>query len=272
MCQTSRIAGGPMLEAVEVVSNQVIGPELRELVLAAPSTATSIRGGQFVHLMISREALTLRRPLSVYRTDGDRLHIVYHVKGEGTRLLAGKLPGDRSMDLIGPIGRAWPIPENCQRALIVGGGVGAAPLGMLAQELGDRGIETVALLGAQSVARLVGQDYFATCGASVTCATDDGSYGVTGLITEPLKELLESKPFDIAYICGPEAMQVKVSALTVFHGIQTYVSLERLMACGVGACLSCVVPTTQGQKRACVDGPVFDAEEVLWDEASLARV
>lgn len=260
------------LERVTVVSNASVGPDLYEVVLRAPRTAASIRGGQFVHLSISREALTLRRPLSVYRTDGENIHIVYHAKGDGTRLLAGKLAGDESMDLIGPIGRPWPIPERCKRALIVGGGVGAAPLGMLAQELRDRGVAVVTLLGAQSAPRLVGEDHFIACGADVTCSTDDGSYGVTGLITEPLRELLETERFDVAYVCGPEVMQIKVSALTVFHGVQTFVSLERLMACGVGACLSCVVPTIHGQKRACVDGPVFDAEEVLWDEAALSRV
>lgn len=260
------------LERVTVVSNESVGPDLREVVLLAPRTAASIRGGQFVHLSISKESLTLRRPLSVYRVEGDRLHIVYHVKGDGTRLLAEKLAGDRSMDLIGPLGAPWPIPPACDRALLIGGGVGAAPLGMLAQELADRGVSVVTLLGAQSSPRLVGEEHFVSCGANVTCSTDDGSYGVAGLITEPLRELLESDHFDVAYVCGPEVMQIKVSALTVFHGIKTYVSLERLMACGVGACLSCVVPTTRGQKRACVDGPVFDAEEVLWDEAAQSRV
>lgn len=271
MC-TERAVATAQLERVTVVSNEPVGPELREIVLVAPQTAASIKGGQFVHLSIAKDSLTLRRPLSVYRTEGDRIHIVYHVKGRGTRLLAEKLPGDASMDLIGPIGRPWPIPEGCERALLIGGGVGAAPLGMLAQVLADRGVTVVTLLGAQSAERLVGEDHFVSCGANVTCSTDDGSYGVAGRITEPLRELLESDRFDVAYVCGPEIMQSKVSAHTVFHGIKTYVSLERLMACGVGACLSCVVPTTSGQKRACVDGPVFDAEEVLWDEAAQSRV
>lgn len=267
MCQRAT----PAIERVAVVSNREIAVGLHAIVLRAPRTAGAICGGQFVHLRISPEE-TLRRPLSVYRTDGDTIEIVYHVVGRGTARLAAKLPGDESMDLIGPLGNSWPVPDGCERALIVGGGVGAAPLGMLASELSTRGVATTVLIAAQTRDRLVGEAHFVACGCGVTCSTDDGSYGVEGLVTEPLRDVLDTQHFDVAYICGPEIMQIKAASLTVFNGIPTYVSLERLMACGIGACLSCVVPTTLGQKRACVDGPIFNAEEVLWDEAAASRV
>ena len=264
------VRSAPALEKATVVSNTEFSPGLHSIVLRAPQAARAICAGQFVHLRISPEE-TLRRPLSVYRCDGDTIEIIYHVVGRGTARLAAKLAGDQTMDLIGPLGNTWPIPDGVERALIVGGGVGAAPLGMLAADLQRRGVDTTVLIAAQTKGRLIGEEHFIGCGCGVTCSTDDGSYGIAGLVTDPLREALDSGHYDVAYVCGPEVMQAKVASLTVFHGVLTYVSLERLMACGIGACLSCVVPTTRGQKRACVDGPIFNAEEVLWDEAAASR-
>ena len=271
MCTTSSHST-PAVEKVTVLDNRQLTEEIWQLSLRAPITAAAVQGGQFVHLDIDPGCLTLRRPLSVYTSTEDTITIVYHAVGEGTRRLTTKAVGDESMTVIGPLGRPWPVPAGTKAALLVGGGIGAAPLGMLATELAEAGIETTVLVAAQTACRLVGEDHFATCGATVECATDDGSRGYAGLVTEPLIELLGTRTFDVAYVCGPEIMQEKVSARLIGHGVRTYVSLERRMACGVGACLSCVVPTTEGSQRACVDGPVFDAEEVLWDEARLSRI
>jgi len=262
----------PAVEVVTVIENRPLSGSVRSLVLKAPRTAGLVRGGQFVQLDIEPGFLTLRRPLSVYGVSGDTIEILYHQVGEGTRRLATKQAGDASMTVIGPLGTPWPVPDGARTALLVGGGIGAAPLGMLATELTARGVETTVLVAAQNAERLVGEDHFAACGADVACATDDGSRGYAGLVTEPLIEMLGTRTFDVAYVCGPEIMQEKVSARLVGHGVQTFVSLERRMACGIGACLSCVLPTVDGQKRVCVEGPVFDAEEVLWDEARASRV
>lgn len=263
--------GRAVLEPVLVVAVGEYCDGLRTITLRAPRVARRVLPGQFVHLRLVTEGLTLRRPLSVYRADGDEIEIIYHVVGAGTRILATRQPGDAGLDVMGPLGRPWPLPAGIQSALLVGGGVGSAPLAMLASQLRARGVSVTALVGAQTADRLVGQDAFEQCGSEVLCATDDGSRGHCGLVTEPLVELLAGQQFDVAYVCGPEVMQERVAARLIGSGVPTWVSLERRMACGVGACLSCVVPTVSGLKRACIDGPVFDAEEVLWDEAAASR-
>jgi dihydroorotate dehydrogenase electron transfer subunit len=168
------------------------------------------------------------------------------------------------MDLIGPLGSGWRIPEGIAHALVVAGGLGAAPMGMLVEELARRGVAVTLAQGAPTGDRLLARELFeATCRRTAV-ATDDGSAGACGFVTTLTDDLLASDRPDVVYVCGPEAMERIVAAQAAAAGVACQVSLERLMACGVGACLSCVVSTTTGSKRACVDGPVFDAADVLW--------
>ncbi|MDF1543058.1 MAG: dihydroorotate dehydrogenase electron transfer subunit [Anaerosomatales bacterium] len=268
-CACSQPGVPPALENVEVVANDRVASGVGLVVLHAPRTAATVRPGQFVHLRISREsAALLRRPFSVHRVRGERIEILYQVLGTGTRLLAERGAGEE-MDLIGPLGHGWEIPPGITHALLVAGGLGAAPLGMLAEELAARGVAVTVALGAPTEERLIARDLFETVARRFETATDDGSCGVEGFVTGVCESLLADEALDLVYTCGPEQMQRIVAAQAAEAGVSCQVSLERLMACGIGACLSCVVRTNEGQKRACVDGPVFDAATLLWDRSEI---
>lgn len=261
-------AGGkPAVENVTVVSNARVARGVGRIVLDAPRTASAIRPGQFIHLRIARDAdFILRRPFSVFRAGGGKLEILYQVVGTGTRVLAEAVAG-AEMDAIGPLGHGWEIPEGAAHALVVAGGLGVGPMGMLVEELARLGVAATLAQGAPSADRLLAREVFAENCRRVEVATDDGSEGRHGFVTVLVEELLASDRPDVVFVCGPEPMQRAVAGLASAHGVQCRVSLERLMACGIGACLTCVVTTRSGKKRACVDGPVFDAADIVWDEA-----
>lgn len=260
-----------IFERVEVIRNDLIGDGVYQLDLRAPNVAAKIQGGQFVHMRLGGDETLLRRPLSVCQVSDDLLHILYAVVGKGTRLLTEKRVGDCSMDVLGPLGSWWPT-ETVRSALLVGGGLGIAPLGMLAHTFRDRGIAATIIQGAQSASRLLGLDIHTPFARDIRFATDDGSYGHHGLVTDLVRAAIESQRYDAAYVCGPEPMQKAVHEITQKAGLTTYVSLERRMACGIGACLGCTVPTARGLRRVCVDGPIFDSKEVCWDDAVQSRL
>jgi dihydroorotate dehydrogenase electron transfer subunit len=254
---------------VETLANERLATGVGLITLRAPRIATAVQPGQFVHLRVAEgRDFILRRPFSVHRASGDDIEILYQVLGRGTRELATTSRGD-VMDALGPLGSGWRVPDGLAHALLVAGGLGAAPLGMLAEHLAVRGVAVTVALGAPSEERLVARDLFESVARRVETATDDGSHGRHGPVTEVSGALLASGGFGAVYACGPEAMQRIVAGQAASAGVPCQVSLERLMACGIGACLSCVVTTRSGRKRACVDGPVFDAEEVSWDAAEV---
>jgi len=249
----------------EISYNHEVAPGVFELELVCPEIAHAVRPGQFVHVLISTDSSRiLRRPFSVYRAEGESLALLYQVVGDGTRELSGLGSGD-SVSVLGPLGRGWEVPAGAKRVLFVTGGLGAAPLAMLAQELEEAGIEMHVAMGAPSSVRLVGVDEYTAASCSINLATDDGSAGHHGFCTDVAASLLSQYDFDYVATCGPEPMQRIVADLAADADVACEVSLERRMACGVGACLSCVVATVSGVKRSCIDGPVFDAAEVIWD-------
>ena len=259
----------PLLERVEVLANDRVAEGVGLLALRSPRIAAAVEPGQFVHLRIATGAdFLLRRPFSVHRAHGETIEILYQVLGRGTRELADRARGD-VMDAIGPTGRGWDVPEGATHVLLVAGGLGAAPLGMLAERLAARGVAVSVAQGAPCAERLVARDLFESVARRVEVATDDGSAGEPGFVTVVSRRLLETERPDLVCVCGPEVMARAVAAQAAEAGVPCRVSLERLMACGIGACLSCVVTTVDGRKRACVDGPVFDAEEVCWDGAEV---
>ena len=264
-------------EQARLVANVGAGPNLFVATFEAPRLAQSVLPGQFVHMQIpGMESHILRRPFSVYGRSlkAQTVDILYQVVGEGTRHLASIKPQSDlagGFSLIGPVGRGWQPPRATTRSLLVGGGVGAAPLFMLAETLKVQGVPTTAVLGAQTHGALVCEtSYLDLLGESdVRCATDDGSYGRAGFCTSLATEALdqaaaEGQPFDYVAVCGPEPLMRIVAQEALARDIACEVSMERRMACGVGACLSCVVETTSGKRRSCVDGPVFNGSEVLW--------
>jgi len=259
----------PALERARVRSNERVASGVGLLALEAPHAAAAVRPGQFVHLRIAEGTdFILRRPFSVHRAHGDTIEILYQVLGTGTRAMS-LLGREAPVDLIGPLGTGWRVPDGAAHALIVTGGLGAAPLGMLAEELAATGVAVTVAMGAPTAERLVGRAFYESVARRVVVATDDGSSGEHGFVTGPVERLLAESAFDQVYVCGPEAMQRIVAGMALKAATPCQVSLERLMACGIGACLSCVVSTREGLKRACVDGPVFDAEDVLWDSSEV---
>jgi len=269
---------GQLADVVGKVSGNVpLAPGVYLMRLAAEPIARAVAPGQFVHLAVpGMEGHLLRRPMSVYAADaqGGEIELLYQCVGFGTRRMAGLAVG-AEVGMIGPIGRGWEghgTGPGRGRALLVGGGIGAAPLFMLAAGLLAQGAFVDVVLGAQTKAALVCRERFAGLLGryagqdvqAVSCATDDGSFGHAGLCTDLVETALTDQAYGYIAACGPEPMMRTVAGLAQAAGVRCEVSLERRMACGIGACLSCAVETSAGLKRACVDGPVFDAREVVF--------
>ncbi len=266
------------LEDVVVLSNECISGRLFLMEIGAPLLARNARPGQFFHLkIVGTESHILRRPFCVFYTDKTQgtVGILYQIMGAGTEEMSKWTPGVKT-DLIGPIGCGWHIPDNCKRALLVGGGVGAAPLFMLYETLVSKGIETDVVLGSVNASTLAPcfERFTNVCGVEPRCSTDDGSFGIKGFCTdiarERIIELRESisdmntSMYDYMAVCGPTPVMKLCSEIAESEGILCEVSMERKMACGIGACLSCVCETNDGRKRVCIDGPVFNSKEIKW--------
>lgn len=264
MCETAQHTK-KFVETVEVVRNDEVAPAVFLLQFKAPKLAQSLEPGQFIHLLID-PTLTLRRPLSIARVFGDIVSILYAVVGKGTQLLSEKRPGDTTMNAIGPCGNTWPLPKEGESSLLVGGGLGAPPLGMLAHKLMAMDCPFHFIQGARTADLVIARDFHDDSYRDIEYATDDGTLGTHGLITEPLSKALESGTYSNVYVCGPEIMERFVVAECAKFDVNVYVSLERLMACGIGACLSCNVATKQGPKKVCVDGPIFNALNLEFDD------
>ncbi|WP_027365145.1 dihydroorotate dehydrogenase electron transfer subunit [Desulfotruncus alcoholivorax] len=259
----------------EIVSHMERAPGVFMVEFIAPNLATVARPGQFLHIRCSEgNDPLLRRPISIHAVDRDRgrVGILFQVVGRGTALLARRKDG--VIDVMGPLGRGFSTgSHNLMRAgsiAVVGGGIGAAPLFFLLQELARCGdpARVKVLLGARSANQILIKEEIENLGYTMELATDDGSVGHRGQVTELLLKLL---PEGVSYVyaCGPAPMLKAVCAFLSEAGIPGEVSLEERMACGVGACLSCAcqVKAAGGgvhYRRACVDGPVFPAGEVVW--------
>ena len=269
-------------ERAQLLSNAMIGQSLYLMVLRSPKIALLVQPGQFVHLMIpGMEGHILRRPFSVYACNREQgtIDILFQDVGFGSHrmtMLDPAVPADCEIDLIGPVGNTWSAATAIEhgekpRMLLVGGGVGAAPLFMLASALEQNGAPYDVVIGAQTKGALVTRERYAELmGCEPFCSTDDGTYGRPGFCTSLVEErladgcTLDGKPYDQVVVCGPTPLMKIVVEMAKLSNIPCEVSLERRMACGIGACLSCVVDTVEGKKRACVDGPIFDAGEVIW--------
>lgn len=264
MCESEARGGSQAFEErASVVSNVNVGPRLYKITLRAPKTAAAIRPGQFVHMLLPGfGAHILRRPFSVYAVQGESIDIIYQTVGEGTRFLTEVQPGE-ACSLIAALGHGWQV--HAGKSLIVGGGVGAAPLFMFTRQLVSEGADVEVVLGAQTADMLVTRaDYANLLGREPIVATDDGSLGHAGFCTEPVRAELARGGYSNVYCCGPEPLMRAVAGIAEEAGVACWVSMEKRMACGVGACLSCVVETQAGKRRSCVDGPVFNAKELVW--------
>lgn len=246
----------------------------RRLVISLPQWPGS-EPGQFA--MLSPGALAsarrsdplLPRPMAVYRThvgDGDpRVEILFKVHGRGTALLADLEPGDR-IGVVGPLGTPFPDPALGARAVIAAGGTGIASVYELAARLHARGTPVRVLLGARSAADLMGEADFAAAGVDLALATEDGTRGARGLVTDLLAEALSAPGAAAVYACGPTAMMAAAARIAEQRGQACWASLENPMACGFGVCLGCAAPLREGGfALVCRDGPVLPASAVAWE-------
>jgi dihydroorotate dehydrogenase electron transfer subunit len=260
----------PLRADAEVLENAAEGGVNHRLRVAIPDWP-GFAPGQFVMLSpgargaAQRDDPLLPRPMAVYRQrDGSQIEVLYKVHGRGTALLAEVQPGQR-VRVVGPLGRAFPLPEAGERALLVGGGTGVASLYELAARAVASGPVSV-LLGARGAGDLMGVDDFAALGVDLRLATEDGSLGHGGLVTDLLREALAQGGPARVYACGPTPMMRVAAELAAGAGQPALVSLENPMACGFGVCLGCAAPLAGGGfGLVCRDGPIFEAERVDWE-------
>ena len=227
------------------------------------SPLPDIRPGQFVEVRVSTSPQTfLRRPISINYVDRTRneLWLLVHCIGPGTRALAKAQPGDR-IDCLYPLGKGFrPVAGVPPRALLIGGGVGTAPLLHFGRELHAAGRPATFILGGKTAADLLQLDLFRQAGTT-HCTTEAGSLGTRGFVTA---HPALAQPWDYIATCGPKPMMQAVARIARERGIPCEASLENLMACGLGACLCCVEPTGRGNLCVCKEGPVFDTSELNW--------
>lgn len=241
--------------------------------IIAPKIADDCLPGQFLNVKIGgNPELLLRRPFSIHRVSGPKVEILYEVVGKGTQALSAQKAGEY-LDVIGPLGNGFRLPAAISRPpVIVAGGMGVAPLIFLSEKLTECKARSVkrkilVFIGAKAKNGILCAKDFKELGCEVKIATDDGSRGFKGKVTELLKDFITHYTSNITpeiYACGPRPMLQEAGRIAAYSGIPAQVSLEEHMACGIGACLGCIVQTKQGQKRACKDGPVFNAEEIIW--------
>lgn len=254
----------------EVIQNRPEPGDYRVLELHAPEIAEIARPGQFVHVRVTTtQDPLLRRPISIMLTDlhSGSFRLLVKPVGRGTQMMCGLREGC-TLDVLGPLGKSFPLPADGKDVLLVGGGVGVAPLIFFADAVQKTpGHCTVrALMGGSNENQLPVWTEFAGRCDEFYVATEDGSAGERGLVTDLLPAQLERGDLQAVYTCGPRPMMAKVAALCAEAQLPCFVSMEQWMGCGVGACMGCVVPGTQeAYLRVCRDGPVFPAEALDWE-------
>ena len=258
-------------EVCKVVEHTDMGSGYRQIVFETPQIATAAQPGQFVHVRVpGLEASALRRPFSIFNAEGEKLELLYKTVGRGTAALNAVKPGDE-VSIMGPLGHGFPVKCN-GAALLVGGGFGVAPLYFLARRLLEspkRPTRLLLFVGGRTKADLLALDRFAKLGVEVRAATNDGSEGTKGLVTDPLDDELiriraEGGKFEL-FACGPDPMLKAVALRATGTGMKGWISMDRHMVCGVGACYACIQKTVRGNSRCCIEGPVFAAADLVWE-------
>ncbi|MFH1577666.1 MAG: dihydroorotate dehydrogenase electron transfer subunit [Candidatus Omnitrophota bacterium] len=276
--------------------NVCVSGNYYKLVFSSAKIARAAQPGQFVTLLLSKDCQPLlRRPFSIHSIRNqsteyrEQIEILYEVRGKATEILSKKKPGD-FLDILGPLGSGFDLPlfSYPQSAILVGGGIGIAPLLFLAQRLIDSyplslsaGRQApirypLALIGARTKKEILSQKEFASLGCGVTISTDNGSAGFKGRVTGLLRKILDSgkkarglnacrrQPAMEIYACGPKPMLKELNAISKKYNIKAQVSLDEYMACGLGVCLGCMVNTKTGYQAVCKNGPVFDSAKIIW--------
>ena len=250
---------------LKVVSVESLSDKHVLIKLTDEKPLPEMKPGQFVEVRVDHSATTmLRRPISINFVDREKnqLWLLVAMVGDGTKQL-GKLQAGDTLNCMLPLGNGFTMPtQKEQKFLLVGGGVGVAPLLYFGKMIKDFGAEVTFLLGARKDTDLLELDEFAKIG-KVCITTEDGSAGEVGFVTN--HSVLENEKFDMISTCGPKPMMVSVARFAKKTGVECEVSLENKMACGVGACLCCVEKTTEGHKCVCTDGPVINIKQLTWN-------
>ncbi|MEI6576548.1 MAG: dihydroorotate dehydrogenase electron transfer subunit [Bacteroidota bacterium] len=253
---------------LEVVGIRTLKQGFHVITLWAPESLPQILPGQFAEIAPPGHEVFLRRPFSFYDIDfqANTLSFLFKAVGKGTKAMAAAKPGD-FLNTIYPLGKSYTLPTG-NKALLAGGGTGIAPMLMLGKFLISNGITPTFIFGGRSKDDIVDLDIFQKLG-EVMVATEDGSLGFQGLITRhPVFASL--KDFSKIYSCGPDPMMHAIGILAQEAGVACEVSLENTMACGIGACLCCIVETHEGNLTTCTSGPVFNVVDLVgWDQPKL---
>lgn len=267
-------------EKTKVIDNREIAKGMMLLTVEAPEIVKYVNPGQFAMLKVAPSLdPILRRPLCFYSVSKHNgwAGFVYKVIGKGTEVLAERKPGEY-IDILAPLGKGWTLLPDTKQIAIVGRGVGIAPLVDLAQHARHKDIKVKAYLSASKPEYLIGRKLLEEVGCELYLHTDDGQYGSDyKLVTDFLENTLEEERIDQVFTCGSKRLGKKIRELSSTYGMNSQISLEERMGCGIGACIGCVVDiiTDRGkgnkeQQRVCKEGPVFWVEEVamLYDSKS----
>ncbi|MGA1117712.1 MAG: dihydroorotate dehydrogenase electron transfer subunit [Candidatus Nanopelagicaceae bacterium] len=261
-------------KSVEVLSNKKVG-SYHHMVFSVGEMALSAKPGNFVAISVGgpNSAMVLRRAFAIYRASdrgnyGGTIELVVAAHGSGSKWLSERAIHER-VDMVGPLGTAFGIPTDQVNALLVGGGYGSAPLFGLAEVLKQRGCRVDIVLGASTANKIYAPLEGKRSVNTMTLTTEDGSAGITGRVTDVMAGLIQKYSVDIIYSCGPMAMLEAVDAIAQGAGIMHQCAVEESMACGIGVCMTCVIPLRDDagvirMQRTCIEGPVVDGSKVIW--------
>ena len=266
----------PLQVAGEILAIKKVGA-YQAVTVIAPGIPELTRPGHFLAVQVGgpESSMLLRRAFAIYDVKergvyGGTVEFVFAVHGKGTAWLASRRPQDK-LDVVGPLGKPFRLPKTAVNVTLVGGGYGSAPLLPLARALRERGCRVDVVLGAGSADRLFGFLDAKRMADSIAVTTDDGSIGTRGRVSDVLPGVLDKSRADVVYACGPMPMLRAVAELAAERGIPSQVAVEESMACGIGVCMTCVLPVVGDDGltrmvRSCVEGPVFLGDRVRWDD------
>jgi dihydroorotate dehydrogenase electron transfer subunit len=255
-----------------VLENTSVAADIFRMRLVLPEIAAAARPGQFVAVAAGKgRDPFLRRPFGISGIDAAQgtVTLYYRTVGRGTRMLAEIQPQE-GLNVMGPLGQGFAWAPQTRSAALVGGGMGIAPLLALAQALQAQKIDMRVFLGAKGLDGIFGADMLQKAGCTLFIATEDGSGGRRGWVTDVFQEDMQAQAVDAVFACGPVPMLRSVARLCQAHRLPCQVSMEARMACGLGACMGCVIPVRHGdggtkRERVCRQGPVFDGAKVDFD-------
>ena len=259
----------------EIISNRKVGA-YHHIIITVGELAAHVRAGNFVAIAVGGEdtRMVLRRAFAIYKAsidalDGGIVELIVAPHGSGSKWLTSA-PIHTMVDIILPLGTSFGIPVEPVRALLVGGGYGSAPLFGLADVLKSRKCLVDMVLGASTASKIYAPHDGKRSLNSLTMTTDDGSLGIEGMVSDVLPEIITNNQIEIIYSCGPMAMLEAITKIASQYGLQHQCAVEESMACGIGVCMTCVIPVkgvdgVTRMLRSCIDGPVMEGADILWN-------